>query len=128
MEVITANFMFFNKVRRYKETYKDFCFYGRHYSKIYLYFNSLFKYSSTVFIFIIIGMSNDMMEPVAPPTKEELKDMEIGDRIDDFILDRMTKGEEAMFLSDCKIDPELRHRAYMTALLVKAIRRNEDKV
>ena len=70
-------------------------------------------------------MSNDMMEPVAPPTQEELKDMEMEDRIDDFILGRMTKGEEAMFLSDCKTDPELRHRAYMTALLVKVIRRNK---
>jgi hypothetical protein len=37
----------------------------------------------------------------------------------------MTKEEESQFISDCKNDRELKERAYMTALLVKAIKNNK---
>lgn len=53
---------------------------------------------------------------------EERKLIEMDDRIDDYILGKMTPEEEQIFLSDCKENPELKHRAYMTALMVKGIR------
>jgi hypothetical protein len=55
------------------------------------------------------------------PTPEEKRLIAIDDRIDNYLFGRMTKEEEQTFLSDCKTDNELRHRAYMTALMVKAI-------
>lgn len=56
-------------------------------------------------------------------TEEQLIKMD--DRIDSYLRGQMTKEEESQFISDCKNDRELKERAYMTALLVKAIKNNK---
>ena len=53
-------------------------------------------------------------------TEEQL--IRIDERIDSYLRGQMTKEEESQFISDCKNDRELKERAYMTALLVKAIK------
>lgn len=57
----------------------------------------------------------------APLTEEEQMLMEIDDRIDDYLKGRMLPEEELAFIQDCHADEELKHRAYTTALLVKAL-------
>lgn len=59
----------------------------------------------------------------APVTEEEKRLMEMDDRIDSFIRGEMLPEEELAFIQDCHKDEELKHRAYMTALMVKAIRK-----
>lgn len=59
----------------------------------------------------------------APPTKEELRLMEIDDKIDNYIFGRMTAEEEKSFLEECKTNDEIRHRAKIIALLVNSIRK-----
>ena len=61
----------------------------------------------------------------APPTPEELRLMAMDDRIDNFIFGRMTEEEEKQFLSDCKNNKELKHRAYLTALMIKGLKKPE---
>ena len=56
-------------------------------------------------------------------TEQELINMD--ERIDSYLRGQMTKEEESQFLSDCKNNRELKERAYMTALLVKAIKNNK---
>jgi len=56
-------------------------------------------------------------------TEQELIKMD--ERIDSYLRGQMTKEEESQFLSDCKNNRELKERAYMTALLVKAIKNNK---
>jgi hypothetical protein len=47
------------------------------------------------------------------------------ERIDSYLRGQMTKEEESQFISDCENTRELKERAYMTALLVKAIKNNK---
>ena len=53
-------------------------------------------------------------------TEQQL--IEMDDRIDAYLRGQMTEEEEHQFLSDCKENRELKERAYMTALLVKALK------
>ena len=54
-------------------------------------------------------------------TEQQL--IEMDDRIDSYLKGQMTKEEEIQFLSDCKTDKELRERAHITALMIKALER-----
>jgi hypothetical protein len=56
-------------------------------------------------------------------TEQELIKMD--ERIDSYLKGQMTKEEESQFISDCENNRELKERAYMTALLVKAIKNNK---
>ena len=58
-------------------------------------------------------------------TSEEQMLMEMDERIDSYLRGQMTKEEESQFISDCEKNKELKERAYMTALLVKAIKNNK---
>lgn len=44
---------------------------------------------------------------------------------DSYLRGQMTKKEESQFISDCENNSELKERACMTALLVKAIKNNK---
>lgn len=55
-------------------------------------------------------------------TEQEQKLIEIDDRIDSYLRGEMSYEEEKKFLSDCGVDVKLRERAYMIALLAKALR------
>ena len=50
------------------------------------------------------------------------------DRIDAYLRGQMTKEEEHQFLSDCENNKELKERAYMTALLVKALKDKDEEI
>lgn len=52
----------------------------------------------------------------------EQESIQMDDRIDAYLRGQMTKEQEHQFLSDCKANPELKERAYMTALLAKALK------
>ena len=54
-------------------------------------------------------------------TEEQI--IKIDDRIEAFLKGKMTWEEEHQFLSDCKTDKELRDRANITALMIKALER-----
>lgn len=56
-------------------------------------------------------------------SEEEQRLIDMDDRIDSFLRGQMTKEEESQFLSDCKSNPELMDRAYMTALLTKSLKK-----
>jgi hypothetical protein len=58
-------------------------------------------------------------------TAEEQRLMAMDERIDSYLRGQMTKEEESQFLSDCENNKELKEMAYMTALLVKAIKNNK---
>lgn len=62
-------------------------------------------------------------------TEEEKRLIAMDDRIDNYIRGKMSPGEERSFLEDCHKDPELKERAHMIALLVKALKHmdNNDK-
>lgn len=49
------------------------------------------------------------------------------DRIDRFLKGQMTKLEESVFLKECKTNKQLRKDAYLTALLVKALKNKINK-
>ena len=49
------------------------------------------------------------------------------ERIDFYLRGQMTKEEESQFISDCEKNKELKERAYMTALLAKSLRTNNNK-
>lgn len=49
------------------------------------------------------------------------------DRIDRFLKGQMTKLEESVFLKECKTNKQLRKDAYLTALLVKALKNKKNK-
>lgn len=49
------------------------------------------------------------------------------DRIDRFLKGQMTKHEESVFLNECKTNKQLRKDAYLTALLVKALKKQKNK-
>ena len=53
-------------------------------------------------------------------TEEQL--IRIDERIDSYLRGQMTKEEESQFISDCKNNRELKERAYLTALIVKALK------
>jgi len=57
-------------------------------------------------------------------TEEEQKLIDIDDRIDSYLKGKMTTEEELQFIKDCKEDKELKEKACMTALLVKALNSN----
>ena len=48
------------------------------------------------------------------------------DRIDKFLKGQMTELEESVFLKECKTNKQLRKDAYLTALLVKALKNKEN--
>ena len=58
-------------------------------------------------------------------TSEERMLMEMDERIDSYLRGQMTKEEESAFIADCENNRELKERAYITALLVKAIKNNK---
>lgn len=64
------------------------------------------------------------MIDVTPATPEEQRFMAMDDRIDSYLRGQMTKEEESQFLSECKENIELKERAYLAALLFKAIKSN----
>ena len=66
-----------------------------------------------------------MEDLTLPPTPEELRLMEMGDRIERYLRGQMSKEEEQSFLDECKKDPELKREAYFTALLYKAANRGK---
>lgn len=53
-------------------------------------------------------------------TEQEL--IKIDERIDSYLRGQMTKEEESQFISDCENNRELKERAYLTALLAKALK------
>ena len=56
-------------------------------------------------------------------TEQQL--MEMDERIDSYLRGQMTKEEESAFIADCENNRELKERAYITALLVKAIKNSK---
>ena len=58
-------------------------------------------------------------------TSEEQNTIDMDERIDSYLRGQMTKEKESLFLSECKENKELKERAYLTALLVKAIKNNK---
>ena len=57
------------------------------------------------------------------------KSMEQDERIERFMRDQMTQAEEKAFLDDINSDPELKERAFATALMAKGmkLRRKEEQ-
>lgn len=55
-------------------------------------------------------------------SKEEQHLIDMDDRIDSYILGKMTPEEEESFIADCKSNPELKKRALFTAMLVKSLK------
>ena len=53
-------------------------------------------------------------------TEQQLVEMD--ERIDSYLRGQMTKEEESQFISDCENNRELKERAYITALLAKALK------
>lgn len=60
-------------------------------------------------------------------TAEEQKTIDMDERIASYLRGQMTKEEESQFISDCENNIELKERAYITALLVKLLRTNNNK-
>ena len=58
-------------------------------------------------------------------TEQELIKMD--ERIESYFMGQMTKEEESQFISDCENNIELKDRAYITALLAKSLRTNNNK-
>ena len=71
--------------------------------------------------------NTEWIDFTSPATEQELKEMEMDDRIDMYIHGEMTTKEELAFLEDCKNDPELKSRAVATAYLVKGLKSLKDK-
>ena len=67
----------------------------------------------------------DMTTQNSNITAEEQRFIDMDERIDSYLRGQMTKEEESQFISDCENNKELKERAYMTALLVKAIKNNK---
>lgn len=67
----------------------------------------------------------DMTTQDSNITVEEQKAIDMDERIDSYLRGQMTKEEESQFISDCENNIELKERAYLTALLVKAIKNNK---
>lgn len=44
------------------------------------------------------------------------------DRIDSYLRGQLSYEEEKTFLAECKTNPTLKERAYLTALLAKALK------
>lgn len=51
--------------------------------------------------------------------------MEMDNRIDSYLSGQMTKEEESQFISDCENNKELKERAFITALLVKSLKKDK---
>ena len=49
--------------------------------------------------------------------------MQYEDRIDDYLLGRMSPEEEQNFIQECKINPVLKEEAVSMAYLVKGLKR-----
>ena len=58
---------------------------------------------------------------------EEQRLIDMDERIDSYLRGQMTKEEESQFISDCEKNKELKERAYLTALLAKSLRTNNNK-
>ena len=69
----------------------------------------------------------DMITQDSNITAEEQRLIEMDERIDAYLRGQMTYEEENQFLSECKENKELKERAYMTALLTKSLRTNNNK-
>lgn len=52
--------------------------------------------------------------------------MKYEELIDNFLFGRMTPEEEISFLNECKTNKELKQEAVMIALLVQALKNNQQ--
>ena len=54
--------------------------------------------------------------------QSEIESIAMDDRIDSYLRGQMSSDEEKQFINDCDSNPELKERAFMTALLAKALK------